>query len=428
MARHEQIPKQQNKHSDPIKILILLSIPLTKQNYQRIGIPFLSKNFTVIVFQCMDLVGRGRLSISHIDEKWYQYEEVESETQFVELLKRYKPEYAIDFMGLDVFDSKIGRILKDQNVELVIQKLGSLPYNREFNLRFKRRLNLRTKLNSENRIKFKKDSSLSNLTRSELKYKDILTRIRQRVNQKLLPFKLRFKTPYIALLAGNKSRTILTRMAKETIWVSSNDFHTFQKVKQTNSSPYPKDYLVFLDDCVSRAHDWEILKMPSPVVESVYFSRLNRFFQMLENDYSIPVVIAGHPNTVNDKFYSYEFNGRDVIYGKTAELVMHSQGVLFHASTSVSYAILSRKPITSVTSEELDLSHYGKFIRSISRAVGSKLVFMDQEYNSKSLSAQIDSKKYTAYELDFLSNSHSNECKPWEAFTEFVIGRHQDKF
>jgi hypothetical protein len=371
----------------------------------------------------MHLVGRSLDPISFVDEKWDQYEKIESEMQFMELLERYKPEYAIDFMGLELFDSKIGQILKDQNVELVIQKLGSLPYDREVRLRFKRRLNLRIKLSSENKIKVKKDSSLSNLARSELKFKYILARIRQRLNQKLLPFKLRFKTPYIALIAGNKSRTILTRMAKKTIWASSNDFHTFQKVKKTGSNTCPKDYLVFLDDCITQALDWKILKMSPPVVESVYFSKLNRFFQMLENDYSIPVVIAGHPNTANDEAYSHKFNGRDVIYGKTAELAMHSHGVLLHASTSVSYAILGRKPITSVISEELDLSYYGKSIRSISRAVGSKLVFMDRDYNYKSLTTQIDFKKYISYELDFLNNAYSNECNPWEAFTEFVLRR-----
>jgi hypothetical protein len=161
--------------------------------------------------------------------------------------------------------------------------------------------------------------------------------------------------------------------------------------------------------------------MSPPVSSQVYFSQLNKFFKSLEDEHSLSVVIAGHPNKYKDESYSKNFYGREVIYGKTAELVIHSRSVLLHASTSVSYAILSRKPITSLTSRELDLSYYGKNVRSVSRAVGSNLVFIDQNYNHKCISTQINLKKYISYELDFLRNPYSKEDDPWETFTEYVL-------
>jgi hypothetical protein len=427
MVKHILFSKQQNEQTDPQKILLLLGAPFTKQNYERIGIPFLARNFTVIVFQCMDWIERGSATLNLVEENWELYEEVESEKQFAQLLEHYKPDYAIDFIGLDPFSPKIGQTLKSQNVKLVIQKLGSQPHDRELYLRFKRKLTSKIEFNSQKSLQVKSDLNVSFWAKLDLKSKQALICMKQRLNQKLLPFKLRLKTPYITLLAGNKSRSILTRMAKETIWASSNDFHTFQKINRVNVSLYPKDYLVFLDDCLTQALDWTTLKMSPPVIHNVYFSQLNGFFQMLEDEHSVSVVIAGHPNTVNDKFYANNFNGRAVIYGKTAELVLYSRSVLLHASTSVSYAVLSKKPITSITSKELDLSHYGKSIRSVSRAVGSNLVFMDVNYKDKILSSQIDLRKYKSYEINFLRNQHSNEDNPWDTFTDFVLRRRLGK-
>ena len=423
MVKHILFSKQQNEQPNPQKILLLLGAPFTKQNYERIGIPFLARSFTVIVFQCMHWIERSSVPLNLVEENWELYEKVESEKQFAQLLENYKPDYAIDFIGLNPFSPKIGQILKSQNVKLVVQKLGSLSHDRELYIRFKRKLNSKIEFNSQKSLQVKSDLNVSFWAKLDLKSKHALIYMKQRLNQKLLPFKLRLKTPYITLLAGNKSRSILTRMAKKTIWASSNDFHTFQKVNRVNGSLYPKDYLVFLDDCLTQALDWTTLKMSPPVISNLYFSQLNGFFQMLEDEHSISVVIAGHPNTVNDKFYSNNFNGRDVIYGKTAELVLYSRSVLLHASTSVSYAILSRKPITSIISKELDLSHYGKSIRSVSRAVGSNLVFMDQNYNYKCISTEINLEKYISYEFDFLRNSYSNEENRWDAFREFVLRR-----
>ena len=423
MVKHVLFSKQQNEQPEPRKILLLLGAPFTKQNYERIGIPFLVKNFTVIVFQCMDWIERGPTPINLVEKKWGQYEIVKSETQFEHLLQHYKPDYVIDFLGHGSFSPKIGRTLKRQNIKLVIQKLGSQPYDREVYLRFKRKLNLKNKFSSRNIIPVKLKSDISAETNSMLISNSALIRTKQKLNQKLLPFKLRAKTPYIALLAGNKSRSILTRMAKETIWASSNDFHTFQKTNGINSSSLHKDYIVFLDDCITDALDWSTLKISPPVSSEIYFSQLNKFFTLLEDEHSLSVVIAGHPNKDKDDSYSKNFNGREVIYGKTAELVIHSRSVLLHASTSVSYAILSRKPITSLTSRELDLSYYGKNVRSVSRSVESNLVFIDQNYNHKCISTQINLKKYISYELDYLRNSYSKEDNPWEAFTEYVLRR-----
>ena len=425
MVKLEEVLKKQNVQPEQKKILLLIPFPLTKQNYDRIGIPFLSKNFTVVVFQCSNWIGRGSAPMNLVEEKWEKYEIIKSETQFEDLLKQYKPNYAIDFLGLGPFSPKIGRSLKRQSTQLVIQKLGSLPYNRELYLRFKHKLTSRTNFNHRKNASSITKSGINSVKNSGQVSNSALTRAKLKIYQKLLPFILRLNIPYIALLAGNKSNSIFTRMAKETIWASSNDYHTFQKTTRIHSNVKSRDYILFLDDCVTDALDFHTLKISPPVSSEVYFLQLNKFFKSLEEEYSLPVLIAGHPNKIKDKNYSQNFNDREVIYGKTSEMVLHSCSVLLHASTSVSYAILSRKLITSLTTKELDLSFMGKSVRSISKAVGSNLVFIDQNYVHECLTTEINVKKYMSYEFDFLRNRNSKENYPWEAFTEYVLKRGQ---
>lgn len=44
--------------SDKIRIGILLGAPLTEQNYERTGIPYLEEHFYVMVYDCTPWLGR----------------------------------------------------------------------------------------------------------------------------------------------------------------------------------------------------------------------------------------------------------------------------------------------------------------------------------------------------------------------------------
>ncbi len=417
----------QNSADEKIKILLLLGAPFTEQNYERIGIPYLEENFSIIVFQCMGWLDRPFGTEFFEPKKWEPYEVIRTEDDFRELLRKYRPDYAIDFIGLELITLKIARILHSQNVKMVIQKLGTLPFEREMYARLKRlfksklrvkSLKKRTESTSQELIfdKNKKNTSKVNQNRLRLNFA-----------RRILPLILRSRIPFIALLAGKKSNSILTRMAKKTVWAASHDFNTFQKIKTHKSINLPRDYFVFLDECLAQGLDWSTLNMSVPVTPELYFSHLNNYFQKVEKEYSLPVVIAGHPNTANDNSYSKNFNGREIFYGKTAELVLHSRSVLVHASASVSYAILSKKPITSITTEELDSSHYGNWIRSVSRAVGSKMIFIDKNLGEGTMSIQPNAQKYLSYELNFLRSKQSKESNPWESFTEFVLENRKGK-
>lgn len=81
------------------------------------------------------------------------------------------------------------------------------------------------------------------------------------------------------------------------------------------------------------------------VLAQQYYASLNCFFGKLEKKYNCKVVIAEHPSA-NHVVNPYE--DRIVLYGKTAELIRGSIGVVMHYSNSFSFVALNDKPMAVI--------------------------------------------------------------------------------
>ena len=71
---------------------------------------------------------------------------------------------------------------------------------------------------------------------------------------------------YIGLIAGEKANDKYTARSNPMIWIGSNDYHTFNKLKNKVNhlidSEINRHFILFIDDCVAGATDWVILSMP----------------------------------------------------------------------------------------------------------------------------------------------------------------------
>lgn len=95
------------------------------------------------------------------------------------------------------------------------------------------------------------------------------------------------------------------------------------------------------------------LKADNPQVDFAalrkpYYDSLNGFFAKVEQQLNCKVVIAAHP--VAD-YSENPFDGRKIIYFKTAELIKDAQAVCMHTSFSISYVVLYNKPICFMSNE-----------------------------------------------------------------------------
>ena len=77
----------------------------------------------------------------------------------------------------------------------------------------------------------------------------------------------------------------------------------------------------------------------------------------MEDKYGLPVVIAAHPSAQKYHEHNY-FDGRPVLFGKTAELCKGCAWAINHLSTAITFLIIQHKPIKFITTDEV-VNKYG---------------------------------------------------------------------
>ena len=123
-----------------------------------------------------------------------------------------------------------------------------------------------------------------------------------------------------------------------------------------DSAPEPvieRPYALLLDGAgPAFASDNELVARRPFLTSERWYPALVAFFEQVERESGIKVVVAGHPKT---RFSSHpkEFGYRPVIYGCTEELVKHAEFVIMRFSTAVSYAILYDKPAIMVHNDQM---------------------------------------------------------------------------
>ena len=138
-----------------------------------------------------------------------------------------------------------------------------------------------------------------------------------------------------------------------------------------------------------------------------YYILLNNFFNKIEQELSMPVIIAGHPNGKYIDHYANFFNSRNVFFDTTASLTINADIVLTHYSTAINYAILSKKSIILMNFDKLQKSYQGLILQNIAKILNCKIIEIDKPLKlSKELLISPINK--TSYKL-FIKNYISNE-------------------
>jgi len=88
-----------------------------------------------------------------------------------------------------------------------------------------------------------------------------------------------------------------------------------------------------------------------------YQHTLTKFFDYLEYKYKMPVIIAAHPKAT---YKGYEFGNRKIIRNQTVNLVQNCKMVIMHNSNSISYSILTNKPVAFISTNDYENVTYIK--------------------------------------------------------------------
>jgi len=186
-----------------------------------------------------------------------------------------------------------------------------------------------------------------------------------------------------------------------------------KKIKNTIES----EFIVFLDEAVTHHSDYDHSGTDPDCDEKFYYEEINNFFDQIEIEMGYEVVIAAHPKS-EYKNKGDLFNNRKIIYGKTVELVSNSKLVLLHASTSVNFAIIYRKPLIYLTS----LSYSSEFRRKINlRASKLNLTPITLPLNEKeSINYSSNFEKYEDYFKSYIKYPGSSNKLFWDTVCDYL--------
>jgi hypothetical protein len=189
-----------------------------------------------------------------------------------------------------------------------------------------------------------------------------------------------------------------------TIPINFFDYDNYMLAKTKENSIIKYKYCVFLDEDFVSHPDLKLLGYKS-INSFKYYSLINHFFDKIEKQFNIKVVIAASPKS---NYLINPFNNRDIVKYKTNELVKYSEFVTTSASTSFSYGILYKKPIIFFSYNEFitNGSNYDILSKFYADVLGSTHYVIDDEINELNVNS-VNDKKYEIYKYDYFTSKKS---------------------
>ncbi|WP_374615143.1 hypothetical protein [Sphingorhabdus sp.] len=228
----------------------------------------------------------------------------------------------------------------------------------------------------------------------------LLAKIRNRFHAFLLD-RGYYSRPYDLVFTAGQAMLAKPTSARRTVPIALCDYDQYAQVSMGKCIVDAK-YAVFLDIYLPFQSDLALVGMRA-LDSAAYFADLNRFFAAVERRYGLEVVIAMHPKA---RYLNDEFQGRRLVAGRTPELVRDAEFVICHASTSVSYAVLNRKPVWTICTDEMERLYEDNFmhqIRALAASLRAPLLNASRvgEDDLPKLTPP-DESRYAAYQNDFV--------------------------
>lgn len=127
---------------------------------------------------------------------------------------------------------------------------------------------------------------------------------------------------------------------KRNIFVPHMDYGNYLE-ELKDSVRIQKNYAVYIDEYEIGHSDFEKSGvLPAVKNKEQYFKELKIFFDRIEKELKLKVIIAAHPKAEYD---GDEFGGREIRYLETARLIKNAKLVLYEYGTSISFILLFKK-------------------------------------------------------------------------------------
>jgi hypothetical protein len=172
------------------------------------------------------------------------------------------------------------------------------------------------------------------------------------------------------------------------VWINSFDYDEYVRfLRERAGEPVrPERIAVFVDEAASSHPDFAFLgtEWMAPT-DAVYSASMRRLFDLVEERTGLRVVVAAHPRSDYASRPGF-FGDREVVCGRTIELIAESSLVIAHGSTALSYAALLEKPTLLTVTAEMQRTPYAPQVIRIARGLGLEVVDVDDRRDLEAVS------------------------------------------
>lgn len=366
-----------------MSIAFFLSRKLTYREVERFGFKKFKKE-KVFIFDFSDFLKHKSKLFQTKTIKYKNYFIINNLSKLNYLLKKNNVQFGIDFLEKSLYDNFIRFFLFINKVKLIKYMVGlksPIIYRK-------------TKKN------FSFDKKIINKT-------------------KIFLFKILFSKIYWAVVISGKEINYYESFISNKIikiYTHSLDYNNYLNLKNTRNNT--KKIVTFVDQNLAFHQDFTI-KNKKPIVSAEnYYYHLFKYFNFIERNYKVKVVIASHPKKgLRNKYLTK--SGFKVFFNKTPELIKQSKFIIMHYSTAVSYGILFKKPILFITNNELKKNRQGYQINNMAKLLGSKTINIEK--NFEKIKLKINLKKYKRYKDNYLKYPNTKEINSWQKLENVIL-------
>lgn len=385
------------------KIVYLIEQPLDERNYDRFGIQtWINRGWDVEVWDLTPcehpLVWQKFAETGGKLKQFKGYHAISSKHN---LEKRFsllsKAEYFVDFLGYSYRSNRIKMRLHKAGVKMVTcANIGSSP-------------------------SFSDADEVSSIHWLGRKLKKVVAfgpfMSFKLLSRKLLSLSMPTKVrPSLIVVAGENSiRAIATRDDQEIIKAHNFDYDIYLKlIKSTNL--LTDEYGLFIDQNLCFHPEYLSVNLDPYVTPEHYFPVLCRGLRRMSSALGVRMQIAAHPRASYDQMEVDYFEGLPVRKEATAELICQSKFVVGHYSTALQMAVLFKKPLIFVTTNELRSSIFGRQFEKLASTLGKTPINLDEDLDQMDWEKElaIDFKKYDEYRKEYIKTNGSPELPSWD--------------
>ena len=232
--------------------------------------------------------------------------------------------------------------------------------------------------------------------------------------------------PDVFYRGGRLARGRHPQLGSVIVDVHSFDYELARTIDRSSLGSDPSR-IVYLDQNLGFHSDVPGLGLKQPVSAHNFYPLINEYFDWLETEHGLHVVICPHPRA-RVSATRYRFPGKEISESPTAVEVARSGIVCGHVSTSFSFAVIFRKPALILTSAELSHSWYAPYIKSFGEKLAAPLVNLSVQTSWKAPSPYINAHQealYDQYEINYLNSSVSPTRRLWDQISDDIFERTQ---